>query len=457
MSGVKINRKVDNAQTLEDDLDLDKKQESEKEHITGRNMEEKILTADEVLSKIKAKTAKTELLKQVSLQFGIIGCGHAGSRIAEIFYGLGYETIVMNTATQDLTNINIPNKNKLFMDIGIQGAAKNLVRGEDATIQYRDSIYSMINDNLGKAKVLVVCSSMAGGSGAGGLPIIIELLQNIGKPIIVLAVLPMVSEDVSSKSNSLETLSKLSEFVRVGKVHNLIVVDNARIESIYEGISQMDFYSTANKAIVEPIDVFNRYSMMPSNVKALDSAEFATMLLNGEGLSIYGQMNVEDYENDIAIAEAIVKSLEGNLLASGFDLKQARFVGFMIIANKEVWNKIPAGAVNYASVMVNDTFGNPEGSYKGVYESDNSDESVKIYTFVSGLGLPSSRIDGLKRDVIQQQAAIKTKDQDRTNRLILDTGKDIAVSDVDKIKDKIKSRTKGFGKLEDVVVDRRRR
>jgi len=448
MTKVKV-KKTEVNKKVNDDIGLDKEEELN---------EEETLTAEEILERIKNKNKKLEPEKEaVSLDFGIIGCGHAGSKLSAEFNRLGYASIAINTATQDLVNINLPEQNKLFLDIGIQGAAKDLTRGENAASQYREMIFNKIDKILGDSKVIVICSSMGGGSGAGSLSTIIELLQSVGKPIIVLAVLPMVSEDVKAKSNSLETLGKLSKYVSNGNIHNLIVVDNARIESIYEGVSQMEFYDVANKAIVEPLDIFNKFSMKPSAVKSLDSAEFATILLNGEGFGIYGQIIVKDYEDETAIAEAVFNGLEGNLLASGFDLKEARYVGFMVIANSNVWKKIPAGSINYAATMINDVFGNPEGSYKGIYESDEEENILKVYSFATGFGLPKSRIDGLQKDVAIQEAAIKTKDEDRKKKLTLDVGKEKTISDVEKIKQRISSKKMGFGKLNDVVIDRRKR
>lgn len=450
MTRVKTEKsKIEN--NINDDINLDK--EEKKDEVS--------LTAEEILNKIKKnskkETKKENMKEPVSLKFGVLGLGHAGSKVSEVFYNLGYDCLALNTATQDLTNINIPENNKMFLDIGIQGAAKDLSRGEDAALQYRDEICKKIDETLGSSKVIMLCSSLGGGSGAGGLSVVIDLLQNIGKPIIVLAVLPMVSEDVKTKSNSLEVLSKLSAYVSNGSIHNLIVVDNARIEAIYDGVSQLDFYNVANKAIVEPLDIFNKFSMKPSNVKSLDSAEFATILLNGEGLGIYGQITVENYEEETAIAEAVFNGLEGNLLASGFDLKEARYVGFMVIANKKVWSKVSSGAINYAGVLINDVFGNPEGSYKGIYESDDDNDEVKVFSFASGLGLPRSRIDSLRSDVAAQQATLKAKDEDRKKKLNLDMGKDKVISEVDKIKQRISSKKKGFGKLNEMVVDKRRR
>ncbi len=381
------------------------------------------------------------------------------SRVAETFFGFGYPTIIANTATQDLVHIKIPEENKLFMDIGLQGAAKNIERGQEAAEQYRDETQKLVYDILGSAQAIIVASSCGGGSGAGSLTTVIDLLQSVGKPIVVLGVLPMVSEDVKAKANSLETVSKIAGFVNEGKIHNFILVDNARIENIYSGVGQMEFFKVANRAIVDPIHVFNTYSMMPSDVKSLDSSEWATLLLNGEGLSVFGQLSLTNFSEDTSIAEGVISSLSDNLLASSFDLKQAKHVGFLVIANKDVWAKVPAGAVNYAGIVLNDLFGNPEGLFKGVYVSDDPDETVKIYTFVAGLGLPEVRLNALKKEVEIQQDLLKAKSKERSNKLNLDINKDTAVSDVEKLKSKIASKISGFGKLTNTigVVDRRKR
>lgn len=401
---------------------------------------------------IKMGTTKK---KPVSYKFGVIGCGHAGSRLAEAFYKLGYDALAINTATQDLVHIQVPEDNKLFMDIGIQGAAKDMTRGEQAAEMYKEKITELVYDKLGSAEMFIVCSSTSGGSGAGALPVVIDAIQAAGKPVIVLGVLPMASDDVRSKSNAIDTVAKLANFVREGKVHNLIIADNAKIESINAGVSHMEFYRVANKAIVEPLHVFNTYSMEPSLDKPLDSAELATILLNGEGLSMYGQITVPDYEEDVAIYAAVENGLQQNLLAEGFDFKEAKYVGFMVIANQSVWDKIPAGSINFAESMINEKFGNPEVTFRGTYVSDDPEDCVKVYTIVSGLSLPESRLDGLKKDVEAQQAAIKAKDVDRAKKLSVASQSNNVVSDVEKIKQKLSNKMKGFGKLNSLVVDKR--
>lgn len=395
--------------------------------------------------------------KKRSLKFGVIGTGQAGSRLAESFYVLGYPSLAFNTAPQDLQHIQIPEANKFLLEHGIGGAAKELTIGQAAAERHRDKINEAIQMKLGDAQVLFLCLSLGGGSGAGSASVFIDVLANVGKPVICICVLPMSAEDAQTKQNALETLSLLSKEVQNKRIHNLIVVDNTKLESLLSHVSTIDFYDVANKTIIAPLEVFNMLSMQPSSVKALDSMEFAKLLTDGNGLTVYGKMTVTNYEEETAIAEAIIGNLEGNLLASGFDLKQARYVGVMIVARKSVWDKVPSAATSYANSIVGDLV-QPIGLFRGIYVSEDCPNNViEVWSMFSGLGLPESRVVQLKDEVKELSAKTKTKDAERNLHLKLDTGTEQTVSAADKIRQQIARKNSAFGTFAGNVQDLRKK
>lgn len=400
--------------------------------------------------------AKIVSRKERSIVLGVLGSGQAGSRLAEAFYQLGYDAVVVNTAMQDLKYINVPDANKLLMEHGLGGAAKEIEIGRAAAESHRGEISQLVNEKLSNAQINLLCLSLGGGSGAGSCETLVDVLAATGKPLVVITVLPMDNEDAQTKTNALETLSKLAKLTQSKKVHNLIVVDNAKIEVIYNNVSQMDFYGIANKAIVEPIDVFNTLSSMPSSVKGLDPMEWGKLFTDGEGLTVYGELTIDNFAEDTAIAEAVVNNLNGNLLAGGFDLKQSRYVGVIIAANKDVWAKIPSSSITYAMAMINDQCGTPKGVFKGIYTVESPDPVVKVYSMFSGLGLPGSRVEQLKKEAHAHTEAVKTKDDSRNLNLQLDTGTNETVSAAQKVKEKMAQKASAFGKLVGGVVDRRK-
>lgn len=422
---------------------------------------------EDKLAKLKARLAAKEKETQMSgtpakreksINFGVVGSGQAGNRIAEAFYKIGYDSVAINTASQDLKFIEIPESNKLLLNHGLGGAAKEIEIGHEAAHTHRGSITELVNTQLADAQVLILALSLGGGSGAGSCEVLVEILAATGKPLAVITVLPMDSEDSQTKSNALQTLSKLTRLAQSKKIHNLIVVDNAKIEAIYNDVSQMDFFGMANKAIVEPIDVFNSVSSKPSSVKGLDPMEFAKLFTDGEGLTVYGSLKITDYTGEDAVALAVIDNLNSNLLASGFDLKQSKYVGVIIAANEKVWKNIPAAQITYALAVINEQCGTPKGVFKGIYTDNNmTDDCVMIYSMFSGLGLPDARIQQLKKETAELSSAVKTKDVQRNMSLNLDTGKDQVVSKVQELKEKMAQRTSAFGRLTNsTIVDRRK-
>jgi cell division GTPase FtsZ len=453
---------------LDEEIIVDNITNEENKPIENKIIEQPALD-EEKLAKLRAKLAaktkeiemttnhSTAAKKEKSINFGIVGSGQAGSRIAETFYKLGYDAVVINTAQQDLKFIDIPESNKLLLEHGLGGAAKDMSIGKAAAEKYREQITELVNTQLADTQIFVLALSLGGGSGAGSCETLLEILATTGKPICVITVLPMDSEGAQTKSNALQTLSKLSRYAQSKKISNLIVVDNAKIEAVYHNISQIDFFGTANKAIVEPIDIFNTLSSMESKVKPLDPTEFLKLLIDGDGLSVYGIIKVHNYKDEDAIAEAVIENLNSNLLASGFDLKQTKYVGIMVAANEKVWKDISASSINYAQHLVEDQCGTPAETFKGIYTIDTPEDCVMIYSFFSGLGLPNSRVDQLKKEAAQLSTMVKSKDDNRNLTLNLDTGTDQTVSKVQEMKNKIAQKHSAFGKLtSSTVIDRRK-
>ena len=436
--------------------------------ITNSALKAELTNKDATLAALKAKLAKNKEeensmpIRMVekntrSIKFGVVGSGQAGSRLAETFYNAGYDTVVFNTASQDLEHIKIPDANKCLLQYGLGGAAKDLEIGRAAAEMHKDAINALVDSKLNDAQVFLFCLSLGGGSGAGSCETIIDILSATGKPVVVMTVLPMSSEDAQVKRNALETLSKLAKEAQNKRIHNLIVVDNAKIETIYSDVSPSAFFSVSNKAIVDPVDTFNTLSFLSSAVKPLDPMEWAKIMTDGGGLSVYGEMNITNYEDPTAIANAVVENLNSGLLATGFDLKQSRYVGVMMVARKEVWDKVPNIAITYAQEMIGEVCGTPNGNFHGLYELESADpDTVKVYSFFSGLGLPEVRVQQLKKDAAAFAEKAKNKDVERNLNLKLENNRDDVTSAAEKIRMQISAKKSAFGGLLSSTVQKKK-
>ena len=393
-----------------------------------------------------------------SLNIGVVGVGQCGSRLAEEFYKRGYKAAVINTALQDLKHIRVPESHKLFLDYALGGAGKEIAVGADAVEEYAKQILDFTESHTEDCEVLMLAISGGGGTGSGGAENMVKILSESGKPIMVLYVLPMDSEDALAKHNAVHTLAKLAKMAKDDVISSLTVVDNSKIELIYAGLSVSNFWKTANNAIVEPLHLFNKLSANPSEHTSLDPMDFSNVLLAGD-CALYGMIEVENYEEDEAIAEAMVTNLENGLLSSHFDLSQARSAGVIITGSKEALDSVSATNIEYAFTILSKVCSDGVRVYRGVYSVPGHENKLKVYTYLSGLGLPDERVKDLKLEADKHIEALARKENDRTSAMNIDLGKTQTKSAADELHDRIKRKNSAMGKLtrNSKIRDRRRK
>lgn len=392
-----------------------------------------------------------ESKRSVSLNFGVVGVGQAGSKIAKVFYDLGYDVCAINTAKQDLELLELPEKDKFFIDysVGGGGAGRNLDIGKAAVEDNYNEVQSFVENRLADSEISVLCVSGGGGSGSGAAKTMVDMLFDLGKPVIVMYVLPGSVDDSQSKHNAIKTLAELGQMSATEKINSLILVDNAKIELAYPDLSQAAFWKTANNAIVEPLHMFNSVSARPTDYEALDSMDLAQSLIGNGRCTLFGSNKVprELYEEDeTALVEAIIDNLERGLLAGGFDLKEAQTVGILVTAKQEVLERIPYRNISYIFKYISTEYDSAR-SFKGVYAVPSNSDDVSIHFVFSGLGLPKSRVESLKSEAEKHMDVLKNKQRASTDNMSVDLGQDNTSSAADEMMSRIKRKKGAIGKL----------
>ena len=269
------------------------------------------------------------------------------------FYKKDYDAGVINTSAQDLKFIDVPENNKAPLEGSLGGTGKDLDLGREIFEESDNAVAQFVDRVVDGNNMVYLAISGGGGTGSSSVDTMVPMLFETGLPVGVIYVLPKATEDAQSKRNSIETLSRLAKMTTENMVSNLIVVDNARIEQIYANLSQSDFWQVANNAIVEPLHTFNSLTATASRFTSLDPSDFGKIISAGD-CSIYGVMEVEDYMEETALAEAVIESLGGNMLASGFDISQARVGGVIISGPESALKQLPALNINYCFHMISE-------------------------------------------------------------------------------------------------------
>lgn len=415
---------------------------------------------EDVLAKLKNKmAAKEEEMPfglDCSIQLGFVGVGQAGSRVAQAMHSHGYEAVVINTSSQDLKFIEVPESKKLLLQGTLGGTGKDLDLGREIFLESQQEIEDHI-DQISDNEMFYLCVSGGGGTGSSSVETMVSILSS-RKPTGVIYILPKETDDAQSKNNSIETLSRLASMATEDMLSNLIIVDNAKIEQIYSNLSQSEFWTQANEAIIEPLHLFNTLTSRPSKHTSLDPSDFAKIISCGD-CSMYGVIEVYNWQEETALAEAVIESLSDSMLAEGFDISQTKVAGVIICGSEDVMSKLPALNINYCYHMISEKT-NGASVFQGVYDIDTSKDSVKIITWFAGLGLPRKRIESLKEEALKQSENLREKSKSRDGDMKLEVETTETKNVSNEIHRKIQKKKSNFSKLQrsrGSLVNKRRR
>ncbi len=343
-----------------------------------------------------------------STKFGWVGAGQCGGRLVQSFYKLGYtKCLAVNTASQDLKDLQVPDQQKLLMDIGRKGAGKDISRGRDAAVQYRQDIIHAIERIFSEnVDHLMVAFGSGGGTGSGSVVPLIETirscakhigLKKIDRRIGVLCTLPSAGEAASPKvgENAYEVLSELTRMAYEGLISPLIIVDNDKISKLYPGLTVRSFWPTVNNTVAGLFDIFNRLSSLPSPYTSFDPVDYQSIMESGN-CAVMGLTKVQAFKQKYDLSQAMVNNLSKTVLASGFELSSARVVGSIVVGGKKIMANTPGlqDSINHAFDVLTDMTGNAT-LHRGIYEDDR--ESLRVYSIFGGLDAPMERLEELRR------------------------------------------------------------
>ena len=342
-----------------------------------------------------------------SIKYAFIGSGQAGGRLTEAFYNLDYKKVLcVNTAQHDLNTLKVPDEHKIHLDIGEQGAGKNMEKGENATQQYQQEIYDKMKRIFGNVDRVIVCAGLGGGTGGGSVLVLVDTarkyLSYIGcsdpeTHVGVIATLPTSGETASPKvaNNARIQAEKLADLADKSELSPLVFVDNDKIQKLYPRLTVKQFWPTVNATVAGLFHTFNVITTQDSQYSTFDPADYSSIVNTG-GCMIMGLTNVRNFQTETDISYALKSNLGKTLLADGFDLATAKGAAAIVIGGSALFESVPGlmNAIEYGF----DTIANLTGNctvHRGIYETEK--EKLTVYTLLSGLASPVKRIQQITR------------------------------------------------------------
>jgi len=345
-----------------------------------------------------------------ALVYGVIGAGQGGGRLAKAFYDIGYKKCVaFNTAQHDLADLDLPDAHKFFIDhYGNNGAGKDQDKGEKAFEERRAEVLNKLRDMFGtNVNRVLICIGVAGGTGGGGVHVLVECakkylsligVDNAETKVGVLASLPTNGECASKRvaNNAYKRTVSLCKAADKGEFSPLIIIDNEKIYKLYPKLTVKKFWPTLNNTVAGLFHVFNVLAGKDSAYTSFDPADYKTVM-SARGCMILGLTSVKKVDDKMSIATALKKNLERTLLAGEFDLKTADIAASLVVGSTDMYENVEGlmSSIDYSF----DTLGTlTDGAtiHRGIYEDPNR-AKLSVYTMIAGLNKPEKRIEALKR------------------------------------------------------------
>ena len=324
---------------------------------------------------------------------GVIGCGNAGSQIADLAQTEGFDCFIINSSIRDMATVNFPQER-----MAIIGEGRGVGKDRSKSLEYmkmcvKEQVINakVFKDFMHLKEVVFVVSSTGGGTGSGLAPTLLNLLQHIypTTKFILVGILPTTNESFDTLENTIAYMQDL------GKLNcTYMSYDNNKGPKL-----------TINKEIVNDFKVIRGDYIDTALNDAIDENDMAE-ILNNKGRIVVGRVN--EIENNVPINELLLDSITSNNYATGIDGVSGNVkFGVMSTLTAQLSTKFDDNILN-----IRQTIG--EGIlFKNIAKGNDN----KIAVIATGLDMPSNRMT----EIVDKVNEIKLQIEENIDKTVDNT------------------------------------
>lgn len=246
------------------------------------------------------------------LNVGVIGIGNCGNQIACLAHTEAQcPAFAINTSENDLATLTADIPKKCVGDT--EGTGKNRASAKQFL---KNSIMELIRDEEFKhfvenVDVLMIVSSMGGGSGSGMAPMMSNIIREVfrsdngaEKITILVGVMPRLDEGYSTQVNALDYLHELFD-VLDSPTYMIYDNNNFAKETSYKVLE------TVNHQVVEDIKVIQCRYNAPTPYDSIDEKDMKTLLSSQGRVAIASLLNIKEKDlDDVGIEDLIIDRIK---------------------------------------------------------------------------------------------------------------------------------------------------
>jgi cell division GTPase FtsZ len=339
-----------------------------------------------------------------SLEITAIGLGQAGGRIAAEFQRRGYRALAFDNANGDLGSLALPEAQRIFVGVeGSDAAGSDVDYGRACIAAHAAQIRAAVAEHAAGSDVVVVAAGLGEGIGSCA-PELVALLREEGLPVVVLSTLPHHYESGITKVNALCAVRDLAQSPPFGWV----MIDNAKLSRLHHDVPINAYFETINRAIVEPLDVWNRLNDRASvrAIRALDGEDLRTLLLGGGVLNYHAQELPK--LGAMEVLDGVRASLADNpIMPGGSELANVAYLGIAIEASERALAETPFALYEEIAEQAKRETGGA-ALYVGLYAVPAQEASATVRILSCAHALPAS-IAELTAEAQREAGAIQQK------------------------------------------------
>lgn len=324
---------------------------------------------------------------------GVIGCGNAGSQIADLAQNEGFDCFIINSSIRDMTTVNFPQERMAIIGEG-RGVGKDRAKSKEyMKLCIKEQVINakVFKDFMDLKEVVFIVSSTGGGTGSGLAPTLLNLLQHMypNTKFILVGILPTNEESYDTLEN---TIAYMQELTKLNCT--FMSYDNNKGPKL-----------TINKEIVADFKVIRGDYIDTALNDAIDENDM-NEILDNKGRIVVGRVN--EIENNSPINELLLDSITSNNYATNIDGVSGKVkFGVMSTLTAQLSTKFDDNIL-----AIRKTIG--EGIlFKNIAKGNDN----KIAVIATGLELPSNRMT----EIVDKVNEIKLQIEENIDKTVDNT------------------------------------
>ena len=367
------------------------------------------------------------------LNVGVIGLGNTGNQIAALAAEeLKIPAMAINSSEKDLETI--ANKIPKILISDTEGSSKGAGKNRALAKTYlKDSILSIISKEdvqkfISELNVLFLVSSTGGGTGSGTALLMANILSSmfVDTHVIVVGILPVMSEALSAHVNSLEYLNELYSNL---ENQTYMLYDN---DSLYN-IPSYKMMDTINREVVKDIDVLRCAFNYTTKYDSIDEQDMKRLISFPGRIMVTRLEDLKERDLDKSSIEDLLISKIKN--TNHVELQRDRRVtatGIIVNLSEQVFsdfdNHIPA---------VREFIGDPDHDFNHLAINDDRKMPNNVFLIMSGMSQVNDRIQKISDRIeeIEQKQKIREEESQLDTLGIHELSQKISAKDAKKTVD----------------------